>query len=126
MTKTDLCIELKKISDKVTSNKSKHLLVETELKNYKNLIQVIFRGKKYFDGDGTQNYLVFQPMYECFKTFIESNFTFISSWESKRSSNEKVGSTKTSSYDQSLRQVYDNAKKKLNFNGDLLKQDKIT
>ena len=25
-----------------------------------------FRGKNYFDGDGTQNYLVFQPAYKYF------------------------------------------------------------
>ena len=26
-----------------------------------------FRGKHHFEGDGTQNYLVFQPMYRYFK-----------------------------------------------------------
>ena len=41
-------------------------------------------------------------------------------------SNEKIGSTKISNYDQSPRLVYDNARIKLNFNGDLLKQYKIT
>ena len=65
-------------------------------------------------------------MYKYFKTFIENNFTFISSLESKVLSNEKIGSTKTSNYDQSPRLVYDNAIIKLNFSGDLLKQDKIT
>ena len=41
-------------------------------------------------------------------------------------SNEKIGSTKTSNYDQSPRLVYDNAKIKLNCSGYLFKQDKIT
>ena len=40
-------------------------------------------------------------------------------------SNEQIDSTKTSNYDQSPRLVYDNARMKLNFSGDLLKQDKI-
>ena len=41
-------------------------------------------------------------------------------------SNEKISSTKTSNYDQSPKLIYDNARIKLNFSGDLLKQDKIT
>ena len=60
-------------------------------------------------------------MYKYFKTFIENNFTFISSWESKGLSNEKIGSTIASNYDQSPRLMYDNARIKLNFSGDLLK-----
>ena len=48
-------------------------------------------------------------MYKYFKTFIENNFTFISSWESKGLSNETIGSTETSNYDQSPGLVYDNA-----------------
>ena len=41
-------------------------------------------------------------------------------------SNEKIGSTKISNYSQAPRLVYDNARIKLNFIGDLLKQDKVT
>ena len=101
MTKTNFDIELKEISDKITSNKSKHLLVETELKKLQKFDTSYFRGKNYFDGAGTQNYLVFQPMYKYYKTLIENKFTFVSSWESKGFSNEKIGSTKASNYDQS-------------------------
>ena len=36
--KTELEAELNKINGRVTSNKSKHLLVENELKNKKNLV----------------------------------------------------------------------------------------
>ena len=50
----------------------------------------------------------------------------ISSWESKRLSNEKISSITTSNYSQALRLVYDNARIKLEFRGDLLKQDKVT
>ena len=45
ITKTDLDIELKKVSVRVTSNKSKPLLVENELKNKKHLIQAILNVK---------------------------------------------------------------------------------
>ena len=59
-----------------------------------------------------------------FKTFTENNFIFISSWESKGLSNEKISSTKTSNYDQPPKLVSDNAR--IKFSGDLLKQNKIT
>ena len=61
-----------------------------------------------------------------FKTFVEGSSTYIYSWESKGLSNEKVSSTKTSNYDESLRLIYDNARIKLSFNTDLLKQNKVT
>ena len=39
---------------------------------------------------------------------------------------KKIGSTKTSNYNQAPRLLFDNARIKLNFSGDLLKQDKAT
>ena len=55
ITKTDLDTELKKISDRVTTNKTKHLLVENELKNLKTFDSSYFEGKSHFEEDGTQN-----------------------------------------------------------------------
>ena len=52
--KKDFDAKLKAISDRVTKNKSKQLLVESELKKLEN--------KNYFQEDGTQNYLVSQPV----------------------------------------------------------------
>ena len=41
-----------------------------------------FKGKNYFDSDdGTQNYLVFQPMYKYFNTSVKGSTTGVSSWE---------------------------------------------
>ena len=86
-----------------------------------------FRGKNYYDSDdGTQNYLVFQPMYKYFKTSIKGSITYISSWESKGFSNEKISSIATPRYNQAPRLAYDNVRIQLKFIGDLLKQDKIT
>ena len=65
-------------------------------------------------------------MYKYFKTFVEGSFTYISSWELKVVSNEKINSTTTSNYNQAPKPVYDNARIKLGFNTDLLKQDKVT
>ena len=43
--KPDSDFKLKGISDRVTKNKTKYLLVENELKNYKNLMLLILGGK---------------------------------------------------------------------------------
>ena len=42
---TEFDFKLKSISDRVTKNKSKHLLVENELKNDKSLMQLILEVK---------------------------------------------------------------------------------
>ena len=52
-------LKLSSLNRKIAKTKSKHLLVENELS--------YFIGKSHFDEDGTQNYLVFQPMYRHFK-----------------------------------------------------------
>ena len=63
-----------------------------------------FRGKNYFDEDGTQNYLVFQPIIRCFR--IIANTKHILSWKSKGLSDETitpyVTSDKSYSMDSSL------------------------
>ena len=48
---------------KITSNKSKHLLVENKLKKLKTFDSSYFIGKSHFEEDDAQNYLVFQPMH---------------------------------------------------------------
>ena len=93
MTKTDFDFKLKKISDRVTLNKIKHLLVKPELKKVNTFDAAYYRGKKYFEEDGTQNYLVFQGLYKYFddvdvsKTLIKF---YANSWTSKAVSNEKL------------------------------------
>ena len=65
--KTDYDTKLKSVNRKITSNKTKHLLVENEFKKLKTFYSIYFRGKSHFEEDGTQKYLVFQPMYRYFK-----------------------------------------------------------
>ena len=55
--------KLKSINRKTSSNKTKHLVVKNKLKKLKRFDLIYFRGKSRFEEDGTQNYLVFQPMY---------------------------------------------------------------
>ena len=59
VTKTDFDAKLISLNKKINSNKTKHLLVENELKKLKTFNSSYFRGKKYFENDGTQNCLVF-------------------------------------------------------------------
>ena len=65
--KANLDAELKKISNRVTSNKSRHLQIEDKLKKIQTFDAAYFRGKSHFEEDWTQNYLVFQPMHKYFK-----------------------------------------------------------
>ena len=62
ITKTDFDAKLQSLSKRITSNKTKHLLVENELKKLKTFDLGYFKGKGHFE-DGTQNYLIFQAMY---------------------------------------------------------------
>ena len=59
--------KLKGSSNRVTKNKTKYLLVENELKKLQKFAAAHFRGKSHFEEDGTQNYIVFQPMWRYFK-----------------------------------------------------------
>ena len=67
ITKTDFDAKLSSLNRKITQNKSKHLLVENELNKLKTFDSSYFIGKSHFEEDGTQNYLVFQPLYWYFK-----------------------------------------------------------
>ena len=58
ITKTDFNAKLKAITDRVTKNIFKHLLIENELKKLKKNDLSYFTGRNYF-GDHNINYLVF-------------------------------------------------------------------
>ena len=68
MTKTDFDTQLKKVSNRVTSNKSKPLLVQTELKNLQKFDSSYFRGKQFLE----RNYLVFKPINRYFKKLVNT------------------------------------------------------
>ena len=65
--KTDFDDKLSNLNRKITSNKTKHVLVENEFKKLKIFDSSYFIGKNYFEEDGAQNYLVFQPISRYFK-----------------------------------------------------------
>ena len=111
------------LNRKITQNKSKDLLVENELNKLKTFDSSYFIGKSHFGEDGTQNYLVFQPMYKYFKMI--TNTDYISSWKSKGLSSESFKAISTS--DNSLNPAlnYYGTKTRVKFTGSCLKQSKI-
>ena len=59
VTKADFDTKLTSLNRKINSNKTKHLLVENELKNRKIFDSSYFQGKSHLEEDGAQNDLVF-------------------------------------------------------------------
>ena len=82
-----------------------------------------FRGKSHFEEDGTQNYLVFQPMYSYFKRI--SNTDYISQWKSKGLSDEIIKPPTTSDNSLAPALNYNGNKTRIKFTGSCLKQAKI-
>ena len=126
MTKTNFDIKLKKISDRVTLNKTKHLFVKTELKKLNNFDAAYYRGKDYFEEDGTQNYLVFQEVYKYFEDVDVSKALIkfhANSWISKGLSNEKINSV--TGFECPFKE-YATARIKLKFDGSILRQKLLT
>ena len=129
ITKTDFDAKLLSLNRKITANKSKHLLVENELNKLKIFDSSYFIGKSHFEENGTQNYLVFQPITRCFK--ILPNTNYIMSWKSKGLSAETIKSHTTlsltaSDYNFVPTLSYSGTKTKLKFSGRYLKLDQIS
>ena len=125
ITKTDFDAKLSSLNREITANKTKHLLVENELNKLKNFDSSYFIGKSHFEEDGTQNYLVFQPLYKYF-TFITGLPYYISSWKSKGLSTESIKPPATSDNSLSPALSYYGTKTKVKFTGSCLKQNKVT
>ena len=109
----------------VTQNKTKHLLVENELKKLKSFDSSYYIGKSYFEENGTPNYLIFQLLNKYFKVG-DGNFYYVLSWISKGLSNESIKPPTTS--DNSLTPIlnYYGTKTKVYFDRACLKQNKVT
>ena len=122
VTKTDFDDKLENQNQKIKPNKTQHLLVENELKKLKKIDSSYFRGKNHFEEDGTQNYLVFQPIVRYSKVNTIMNVAeYILSWKSKGLSAESIKLPATS--DNSLTPAlsyYDDFKVRVKFTGSCL------
>ena len=112
------------INRKITQNESKHLLVENELSKLKTFDCGYFIGKSNFEEDGTQNYLVFQPMYRYFKMI--TNTDYISSRKCKGLSAESIKPPTTSDNSLTPALSYHCTKTRVKFTGSCLEQSKIS
>ena len=95
ITKTDFDKKLRNYNKKIVSNKTKSLLIEKKLNTFD---LSYFRGKNYFDEDGTQNWFVFQAMSKYLKIDYTNNINYVLSWVSKGLSDFKISSIKTNNY----------------------------
>ena len=92
------------------------------MKKLKNIDSSYFIGKSHFEEDGTQNYLVFQPMYRYFKrTAGIGNGNYIYYWQSKGLSDERINSNLSVS---PFLDCY-GTKARVGFNGGCSKQDSV-
>ena len=112
------------LNRKITQNKTKHLLAENELNKLKTIDSNYFIGKSHFEGDGVQNYLVFQPINKYFK--VITNTDYVPSWKSKGLSSESIKPPTTSGNSIILKVSYYCTKARLAFRESCLKQDKST
>ena len=104
------------------------MLVENELKKLKTFDSSYFIGKSHFEEDGTQNYLVFQPIIRYSKiNMVINDADFVLSWKSKGLSDETIKPPSTSGNSLTPALSYYHASKiRVKFTGSCLKQDKIT
>ena len=97
------------------------------MKKLKTFDSSYFIGKSHFEEDGTQNYLVFQPMYRYFKIIAGvGNGSYIYYWKSKGLPQEIINSTKTPNHSITPNLDYYGTKTRVEFNGSCLKQDSVT
>ena len=69
-----MILDYQVLTEKITSNKTKHLLIENEVNKLKTFNSSYFIGKSHFEEDGTHNYLVFQPIVKYFKVITDTNY----------------------------------------------------
>ena len=74
--KTNFDDKLKNLNKKISSNKKKHVLVETELKKLKSFDSSLFIGQICFNNDEAQLYLIFQLSNEKFRLPHTTNKVF--------------------------------------------------
>ena len=97
------------------------------MKKLKTFDSSYFIGKSHFEEDGTQNYLVFQPMHRYFKQIVGvGNGNYIYYWKYKGLSDERINSIKTSNHGTTPNLDYYGTKTRVEFNGSCLKQDSVT
>ena len=105
-----------------TSNKTKHVQLENVLNKLKIFDLSYFIGKRHFEEDGAQNYLVFWPLFTYFILNVKT--AAISSWKSAGLSAEIIDPSSTSNIGP-IPDLYVGGKFRVKFIGVYLRQPKI-
>ena len=109
---------------KITENKTENVFVKNELNKLKTFDSSSVIDKNHFEEDGTQNYLVFQPINKYFK--VITNTDYVSSWKSKGLSAESIKPAATSDNSLTPALNYYGTKTRVEFTGNCLRQPKIS
>ena len=113
ITKTDFDVKLSALNRKITSNKTKYLLIGKELS--------YLHGKSYFDEDGTQNHYIFLPIPKYLKVSNVNDIEYILSSKSIGLNNVEIESIKRNNYLLNPRMdIYNTSKIRLKFNRSFL------
>ena len=94
ITKKNFDTTVSSLVGKIAENKTKNMSIEDKLKKLKTFDLSYFIGKSHFGEDGTQNYLVFQPINRHFE--VITNTDYVSLWKSIGLSAERVKPPTTS------------------------------
>ena len=114
---------MKGLSDRLTSNKTKHMLVETELRKLKTFDVAYFKSKNYF-GNHSKNYLVIDTVSGISINILGTPSKSILEWASIGVSKEVIKPPRTNK--NILSPLLDRGKKRVKFYGDCPIQDQIT
>ena len=116
----------KKLNKEVTSNKTKHVLIENEFEKIQKIDSSLFIGQSVFGNDGPKYFLKFQSINKTATNFFGLPKTITES-ESKRLSDENTKPPFSSNYSLSPKLVWMNSSRiRIEFKGSSLKQGKIT
>ena len=124
MTKTDFDNTVSSLNNKFAANKTKNESIENVLKNLKTFDSSYFIGKSHFEEDGTQNYLVFDPINKYLKVIASTDY--VSSWKFKRLSAETIKPLATSDTSLTRALSYYCTETRVKFTGSCLKQPTIS
>ena len=104
---------------------AENLIVGNELKKLETCDSIYFQDKSHFEDDGIQNWLVFQTVSRYFQA-ISANDSNILSWKSKGLSDQSIKPPTASNKMVNPSLDFVGTKGRVKFNGDCLKQEKIT
>ena len=124
MTKTDFDNSVSSLDSKIDANKTKTESTENELKKLKTFDSSYFRGKSHFEENGTQNYLVFQPVNKYFKVIASADY--VSSWKSQGLTDETIKPPVTLNNSLTPALSYYGTKIRVKVFGSCLKQPKVS